>query len=317
MKNATRRQLKIFETVARHLSYSRAAEELHVTQPAVSVQVNELEQHAGLPLLEQLGKKIYLTPAGHEMLRYTRSILQQFKEAEETLAGLKGVRGGKLKIAVISAGDYFFPRLLASFCKRYEGVSIELSVNNREEVLHLLSENATDLAIMMRPPEGMDTIVEPFAPQPHVIIAAPDHRLARRRCFPISALAEEAFIVREHGSDTRITMREAFAEHRFKPRIAMEIKSFETIKQAVMAGMGVSFLSTHTISLELQAGRLSVLDVEGFPVMRNWHVVHLRNKRLPTVASAFKEFLLADGAALIDKMMGLRSLGRRKRLASK
>ena len=303
MKNATLRQLKVFEAVARHLSYSRAAEELHLTQPAVSIQVKQLEQHAGLPLFEQLGKKIYLTPAGDEMLHYSRSIIQQFREADEALSALKGIRGGQLNIAVISAGDYFFPRLLAEFCRRHEDVSVRLAAHNREEVLHQLAENATDLAILLRPPGTPDAVAEPFAPQPQVIVAAPDHPLVRKRRIPLRILAQEKFIVRERGSDTRNSMDEAFAERHFRPDIKMEIKSFETIKQAIMAGMGVSFLSTHTISLELQVGRLAVLDVEGFPVMHNWHVVHRRNKRLPPVAAAFKAFLLAEGAALIDRIV--------------
>jgi DNA-binding transcriptional LysR family regulator len=310
MKNATLRQLKVFESVARHLSYSRAAEELHLSQPAVSIQVSQLAGHAGLPLFERLGRKIYLTPAGREMLSYSRAIIQQFKEVEEAMAGLKGIRGGKLNIAVISAGDYFFPRLLAEFCSRHQDVTVELGVNNREEVVRLLAENAIDLAIIMRPPHDMDVVAEPFAPLPQVIIAAPAHPLARRRRIAMTALQNEAFIVRERGSDTRISMDEVFAERDFRPRIAMEIKSFETIKQAVIAGMGISFMSAHTVSLELEVGRLLVLDVAGFPIMRRWHVVHRRNKRLPPVAAAFKTFLMEEGAALLDKMAGLHSARR-------
>jgi DNA-binding transcriptional LysR family regulator len=306
MKNATLRQLKVFEAVARHLSFSRAAEELHLTQPAVSIQVKQLEGHVGLPLFEQLGKKIFLTLAGQEMLRHSRAIIQQFREAEEALAALKGIRGGRLNIAVISAGDYFFPRLLAEFCRRHEGVKVELSVNNREEVLRQIAENTTDLAIMLRPPDTDDMVMVPFAPQPQVIVAAPGHPLASRRRIPLKLLASEPFIVRERGSDTRHSMEEVFAEHRFKPRITMEIRSFETIKQAVMAGMGVSFLSTYTIGLELQLGRLTTLDVEGFPVIRNWHVVHHKAKRLPPVALSFKEFLLKEGAAFLARMVPFR-----------
>src|SRR5580698_8536913 len=166
MRNATLRQLKVFETVARHLSFSRAAEELHLTQPAVSTQVRQLEEHAGLPLFEQLGKKIYLTPAGTEMLHYSRAIIQQFHEVDEAMSQLKGVSGGKLNVAVISAGDYFFPRLLAEFTRRYAGVVLNLAVHNREELLHQLSTNQTDLAVMVRPPHEMDATNEPFAPHP-------------------------------------------------------------------------------------------------------------------------------------------------------
>lgn len=299
LNNATFRQLRVFDAVARHSSYSRAAEELHLTQPAISIQVRQLEHHAGLPLFEQLGRKVYLTAAGRELRAYCLAILQQFREAEEALAALKGIRGGKLSIAVISAGDYFFPRLLAEFCSRHEGVTVDLVVDNRVEVVKRLTENATDLAIMLRPPEAGDMHAEPFAPQPQVIVAAPAHPLARRRRIPLSALADEPFVIRERGSDTRISMDEAFAERHFKPKVLMEIKSFETIKQAVMAGMGVSFLSVHTISQELELGRLTVLRVEGLPVVRSWHVVHLARKRLPPVAAAFKDFLLREGARLL------------------
>jgi DNA-binding transcriptional LysR family regulator len=173
-------------------------------------------------------------------------------------------------------------------------------VHNREEVLRRLAENAVDLAVMLRPSAAADAVAEAFAPQPQVVIAAPDHPLARRRRLALAALAAEPFIVRERGSDTRISMDEAFAERRFAPNIAMEIGSNETIKQAVSAGMGLGFLSAHAISDELQLGRLAVLDVAGLPVMRNWYVVHRRAKRLPPVAAAFKAFLLAEGAALID-----------------
>lgn len=305
MKNATLRQLKIFETVARHLSYSRASEELHLTQPAVSTQIRTLEGHVGLRLFEQLGKRIYLTPAGKELLHYSRTIIQQFQEAEEALTHYKGISGGRLNVSVISAGDYFFPRILVEFARRHSGVTLNLAVHNREELLSQMEQNLTDLAVMVRPPKGMDTVYEPFAPHPYVIVAAPDHPLASARRIPLARLAKEPFVVREKGSDTWQSMEEGFGGKVPDLNIAMEIKSTETIKQAVIAGMGISFLSAHTISLELQAGSLVILDVEGFPVMLNWYVVHRRNKRLPPVAAAFKEFLMADGATLISQITGI------------
>ncbi|WP_087045570.1 LysR family transcriptional regulator [Caballeronia ptereochthonis] len=300
MRNATLRQLKIFETVARRLSFSRAAEELYLTQPAVSTQVKQLEEHAGLPLFEQLGKKIYLTPAGNEMLHYSRAILEQFREADDAMARLKGISGGTLNVAVISAGDYFFPRLLAAFTRRNTDVRLNLAVHNREELLHQLSDNLTDLAVMVRPPRDMDTVNVSFAPHPYVIVAPPDHPLVGRRNIPLEALADEPFIVRERGSDTWNSMEEGFAGRLSNLNIAMEITSTETIKQAVIAGMGLSFLSAHTISMELQVGKLAVLDIEDFPVMLNWFVVHRHNKRLPPVALAFKQFLIEEGAAQIE-----------------
>ncbi len=301
MKHATQRQLRVFEAVARHLSFSRAAEELHLSQPAVSTLVRQLEGHAGLALFEQLGKKVYLTPAGTEMLRHARAIIGQLREAEDAMAQLKGVSGGTLNVAVISAGDYFFTRLLAEFQRRNPGVKLNLAVHNRAELLQQLTNNLTDLAVMVRPPDALDTIHDSFAPHPYVIVAPLDHPLAGKRRIGLSALAGEPFLVRERGSDTWNSMREAFGGQFGQMRIAMEIKSTETIKQAVIAGLGVAFLSAHTIATERRLGQLAVLDVVGFPVMFDWFVVHRRNKHLPAVALAFKEFLLRDGARLISQ----------------
>ena len=301
MKNATLRQLKVFEAVARHLSFSRAADELHLTQPAVSTQVRTLEGHVGIELFEQLGKKVYLTPGGAELLGHSRAIIQQFQEAEEALSQFKGISGGKLNVAVISAGDYFFPRLLVEFARRNPGVKLNLTVYNREELLAQLAANQTDLAVMVRPPKELDTDNQSFAPHPYVIVAAPTHPLVGKRRIPMEVLMREPFVVRERGSDTWNSMEDGLGPYLKDLIVAMEIKSTETIKQAVIAGMGVGFLSAHTIGLELKAGSLAVLDVQGFPVMLDWYVVHRKNKRLPPVARAFKEFLLADGAALINK----------------
>lgn len=306
MKNATLRQLKVFEAVARHLSFSRAAEELHLTQPAVSTQVRKLEEHAGNVLFEQFGKKIYLTAAGAELLQISRAIIQQFDAAEQTMAQYQGVAGGKLNVGVISAGDYFFPRLLVEFAGRHPGVTLNFTVHNREGLLQHITENLTDLAIMVRPPTDLDTVNLPFAPHPYVIVAPPTHPLAGQKRIPRSRLLREPFVVRERGSDTSNSMEEGFGGDIAGVRIAMEIRSTETIKQAVIAGMGVSFLSAHTISQELRTGSLCVLDVQGFPLMLNWFLVHRRTKRLPPVAQAFKDFLLADGAALIEQIVPLR-----------
>jgi DNA-binding transcriptional LysR family regulator len=305
MKNATLRQLKVFETVARLLSFSRAAEELHLTQPAVSTQVKKLEEHAGVELFEQLGKKIYLTPAGAELLHISRTIIQQFELAENAMTQFNGVSGGKLNVAVISAGDYFFPRLLVEFARRHQGVTLNLAVYNREGLLNHLADNLTDLAIMVRPPHNSDTVHEAFAPHPYVIVASPGHPLAKERNIPMERLMREQFVVREKGSDTWASMEEGFGAHIANLNVAMEIRSTETIKQAVIAGMGISFMSGHTISKETQAKSLVVLDVQGFPLMLNWYVVHRKNKRLPPVAQAFKEFLIDDGSALMDQIVPL------------
>lgn len=305
MKNATLRQLKVFETVARHLSFSRAAEELHLTQPAISTQVKTLEGHVGLALFEQLGKKVYLTPAGAELLHHSRHIIQQFQEAEEAMTQFKGVAGGRLNVAVISAGDYFFPRLLVEFAGRHPGVRLNLTVHNREELLGLLADNLTDLAVMVRPPTDLDTVNAAFAPHPYVIVAAASHPLAGSKQISFDTLIREPFVVREKGSDTWNSLEQGFGARLAELNIAMEIKSTETIKQAVIAGMGISFLSAHTVSLELRSGSLVILDVEGFPLMLDWYLVHRRNKRLPPVALAFKDFLMQEGAALIERVTGI------------
>src|SRR6478609_1754388 len=200
MKNATLRQLKVFEAVARHRSFSRAAEELHLTQPAVSTQVRKLEDHAGLPLFEQLGKKIHLTPAGAQMLQSSREIIQKFQEAEEAMAQYKGVSGGRLNVSVISAGDYFFPRLLVEFAQRHPGVTLNLGVCNREELLAQMEANQTDLAVMVRPPVDADMVAEAFAPHPYVVLASPTHPLAGKKRIAVARLVGEPFIVREKGS---------------------------------------------------------------------------------------------------------------------
>lgn len=303
MKNATLRQLKVFEAVARHLSFSRAAAELHLTQPAVSTQIRTLEGHVGLALFEQLGKKTYLTQAGTELLQFSRAIIQQFHEADTAMAQHRGIAGGQLNVAVISAGDYFFPQLMVAFARRHPGVQLNLSVHNREELLGQIAENRTDLAVMVRPPAQEDMHSEAFAPHPYVIVSAPDHPLAGRARIGMEELLRHPFVVRERGSDTWQSMEDAFGAHMDGIRVAMAIRSTETIKQAVIAGIGLGFLSAHTIGRELADGSLVVLAVDGFPLMLHWYVVHRREKRLPPVARAFHAFLMEEGAQRIAALI--------------
>jgi len=303
MKHVTLRQLRVFLAAARYMNFSRAAEELHLTQPAVSTQIKELAAGVGLPLFERIGRRSYLTPAGVELEQCAKAVLHRLRETEDTLAQLKGITGGQLNVAVISAGDYFFPRVLAAFGAGHPGITFNLTVHNREGLLHQLADNLTDLAIMVRPPRDMDIVALPFAPHPYVIVAPPDHPLAGARQIPRAALNRERFVLREHGSDTWNSMREVFGRQFPRLDIAMQIQSTETIKQAVVAGMGIAFLSAHTISLDLRAGNLVVLDVEDFPAMLSWYLVHNRTKRLPPVAAAFKEFLMREGAPLIERLV--------------
>ena len=294
VKNATLRQLKTFETVARRLSFSRAANELNLSPPAVSTQIKHLEEHAGIALFEQLGKKIYLTPAGQEMLHHSRAIIHCFREAEETLAKMKSLAGGSLSVGVINAGGYFLPRLLAGFSNRNAAVDLDLTVENHDELLVRLEENRLDLAIMVGAPVEPRFTSTAFAPHAFVLVASPLHPLVGRMGIDVAELGSERFIVREKGSDTWNAMQQCF-DGRLALDDPLEIRNTEAIKQAVMSGMGISFLSAHTVTLELQAGMLAVLDVTGFPVIQKWHVVHRADKQLVPAAQAFKTFLLEEG----------------------
>lgn len=302
MKHVTLRQLKVFESVARNLSFSRAAEEFHLTQPAVSMQVKQLEEQAGLPLTEMVGKKVHLTEAGEEVARHARRIAQQLREAQEALNAIKGVRGGRLSIGVISTAKYFTPRLLAEFRRRRPGIELNLSVNNRETVVRQLADNEIDLAIMGQPPLEFATVSDAFADHPLVMIAAPNHPLAQGGALVTpEALEAETFLIREPGSGTRSAMERFFADAGIVPRHVMEMVGNETIKQAVMAGLGIAFISAHTVSLECEVGRLAKLKVAGTPVIRRWFVVHRAEKALLPVAETFRAFLLAEAATLMSE----------------
>ncbi len=305
IRHATFRQLRAFEAVARHLSFSRAAEELHLSQPAISMQVKQLEAQAGLALFEIVGKRIHLTEAGGEIARFALEMAIRMKDCEDALAAIQGLSGGRLHLAVVSTAKYFAPQLLSEFSRRHPGITVKLSVINREQVIGELQANQVDLAIMGRPPKGLDVEAAIFAKHPHGIIAPPDHPLAHRRNLKLERLAAENFILREPGSGTRMSMERVFAERGVEPASSMELASNETIKQAVMAGMGLAFLSLHTVGLELTTGRLVRLDVRGTPVTRDWHVVARKGKRLAPLAASFREFLAAEGAAIIEETTGV------------
>ena len=299
MKNVTLRQLKVFEAVANNLSFSRAAEELHLTQPAVSMQVQALAEQAGVPLFEQLGKKIFLTAAGDELLRHARRVAQQLREAGEALAAIRGAKGGRLTLGVVSTAKYFAPRLLVAFRKIHPEVELHLGVFNRETLVRQLGENQVDLAIMGVPPNDFETVSAVFADHPHSIITAADDPLAARRRLEPADLADQPFLIREPGSGTRGAMERFFSGHGVQLPHTTEMGSNETIKQAVMAGMGLSFISEHTIGLEVAAGRIVRLPVTGTPVMRQWHVVHRADKQVLPLTAAFLEFMRNEAPRLI------------------
>jgi DNA-binding transcriptional LysR family regulator len=305
MRNVTLRQMRAFAAVARHLSFTRAAEELHLTQPAVSQQLKLLESEVGMPLFEHTGRSIHLTAAGLELLPYAKQAIELLREAGESLSAMRGLKRGVLKLGAVSTAKYFAPSLLRAFTPAFPEITIKFSVGNREEVIEQLGGNEIDLVIMGRPPRELETEAEAFAKHPLVIIAAPDHPLAGKRRIQLRQLAGENFIIREQGSGTRASMERVFRDRGATFRASMEVSSNETIKQAVMAGMGISFISMHTISLELKAGKLIVLDIVGGPIIRDWYVIHLKAKRLSPVAAAFRSFLLERAAEIIREGVGV------------
>jgi DNA-binding transcriptional LysR family regulator len=299
MKGVTIRQLQVFASAARHLSFARAAEELHLTQPAISMQVKELEGAVGLPLFDRSGRQVALTTPGEYFLVHARRMLAALKDAADTMARMKGVESGRLTIGIVSTAKYFVPRLLAGFQRDHPAVELRLEVGNRQALVAQLQGNEVDLAIMGTPPRELDTRAEPFAANPLAMVAAPEHPLASLPQVPPELLGSEVFLVREPGSGTRASMEVFFKERRIYPAMIVEMPSNETIKQAVMANMGISFLSMHTMGLELNAGVIKVLDVEGLPLLRRWHIVNMRAKLLSPAAEAFRYFVLDKGQATL------------------
>jgi DNA-binding transcriptional LysR family regulator len=313
MFHITLRQLQVFEAVARLLSHSRAAKELYLSQPAISMQIKQLENGVGLPLFEQVGKQIHLTDAGHEMLHYSRAISQQLQEMESVFAEMKGLEHGHLNISVVSTANYFMPQLLAKFCLQHPKIQISLHVANRDAVLKQLAENNTDLAIMGQPQEGTEMLAQSFMKNPLVVIAPPDHPLCKIKRIKLQQLEQESFLVREQGSGTRSSMERVFAEHGIRFQSRMEMGTNEAIKQAIQAGMGLGILSLHSAELELETGRLAVLNVEHFPVIRHWYIVHRQSKRLSTAAQAFKLFLLTEAERLAAPSANTKKIMNRKK----
>ena len=300
MKDATVRQLQIFDAAARTLSFSRAAEVLRLTQPAVSMQIRQLEHFAGVPLFERTGRRLRITDAGEELVQHARAVLKALEAADEAFEALKGVRGGRVRLAVVSTAKYFAPKLIARFLQTHPGVNIKLQVDNRDATIRTLAANEVDLALMGRPPGELDLVATPFAEHPHVIVAPPGHPLANGREVDVEALGAEAFLVREVGSGTRIFMERYFQKSGVPLRVGMEMPSNETIKQAVMAGLGLSFISLHTITLELEAGALAVVRAPGLPLLRQWYVLYRSEKRLSAAAGAFRAFVLENGRAFLE-----------------
>lgn len=305
MKTVTFRQLRVFVEVARHLSFVRAAESLHLTPPAVTMQIKELESAIELPLFDREGRKVSLTTAGEYFLVYAKRMLSTLKDADDAMARFRKLESGVLSVGMVATAKYFVPHLLTRFREEHPGVELRLRVgSNREELVTLLQNAEVDLAIMGRPPKEMATRAEPFAAHPHVFVAPPGHPILRMDRPTLLTVANYPLIAREPASGTRALMDRFFQEHRVQPRIAMEMPSNETIKQAVMAGMGVALISLHTLPLELKTGEVCLLDVIGTPIDRTWYVVHMNAKRLLPAGQRFRAFLLDHAAAALATEFG-------------
>ncbi len=304
VRGLTLRQLQIFEVAARNLSFARAAEQLHLTQPAVSMQIKLLEDTIGTPLFERVGKKVQLTESGLRLQHHASRILGELKDAASAFQALSGLEAGTLHIGLVSTAKYFVPKLLAEFSVLYPQLDVQLEVGNREFLLKLLQDNVIDLAIMGRPAKGLDAVAEPLAPHPHVIVAKTDHPFKKAKRFDLQELRGEIFLLREPGSGTRVVAEEMFKNHLFTPKKIITMGSNETIKQAAMAGMGVGLISLHTLGLELRSKVIAILDVMGTPITRTWHVVNMRTKILSPSATAFRMFMLEHAAEFLDQEFG-------------
>ncbi len=298
MKHATLRQLKVFEAVARNLSFTRAAEELHLTQPTVSIQLKQLSDIVGLPLLEQIGKRIHLTDTGRELLKVCHETFEGLSRFEMLVSDMKGVKAGKLRLAVITTAKYFVPRLLGPFCQRYPGIDVSLKVTNRERVLQRMADNEDDLYVLGQPPGGLEVVFEPFLENPLVVVASSSHPLAAEKIISPQRLVEEQFLMREPGSGIRLATEHFFAERALKLKVRMELGSNEAIKHAVAGGLGIAVLSAHTLALDHSSDELAILKAEGFPIRRHWYLAYPKDKQLSVVAQAFLDFLREESKLL-------------------
>jgi len=294
MFKITLRQLQIFDAVAHYENFSRASVELHLTQPAVSMQIKQLEAMLGIPLFEHMGKKIHLTEAGKAVLDSAKSIEQQLLNLEHTLADIQGLKGGTLTVSAASTASVFAARLVALFRTLHPDVHTVLNVVNRETLLQHLSDNSIDLALMGQPPDNCQLVAQAFMKNPLVIIAVTDHALANQADIPFARLVNETLIGREQGSGTRIALEKLFAQHGHRFQAAMEMNKNEAIKHAVEAGLGLGLVSLHTVRAEIASGQLCVLDIQGFPLQRQWYLVQRDGKRLSPAASAFAQLVLRE-----------------------
>jgi DNA-binding transcriptional LysR family regulator len=300
MRNITIRQLQMFVEAADAGSFTRAAEKLRVSPAAVSFQIKQVEDLCGFALFERIGKKVTVTDAGRTLLGYARTILQALHDADLALTALRGVVSGRARLGAVSTAKYIVPHMLARFQEEYPSVTIDLRFGNRRQIGTALERGEIDIAVMGRPLEDSDVLAEPFAVHPSVLVAAPTHPLAAAKVLMPHDLAGVGLIAREEGSGTRLLMEHICATAGIPARIAMTTDSNETIKQAVMAGMGVAILSRHTVGLELSLQLLKTLPMQGFPLMRSWFVAHRRAMPLMPAHVRLRDFFLRHGQGIID-----------------
>lgn len=291
----TIRQLRALAAVEATGSITAAASQLHLTQPAVTLQLRNLQALAGLPLIQRTGDGMQLTDAGREVQRLTERIEAALLDCEQSLDMIAGRNSGRVSIGAVSTAKYFVPFAIAAFSRKFPKIDVRLKIGNREEIREALRGYDLDIAVMGQPPADVEVEMRLLGKHPHIVVAAAGHALATKRRLAATDLAEETFITREPGSGTRMLMEEFFRKTRLKAKIGMEMGSNETIKQAVIAGLGIAFISQHTVSHELQQRRLVALKVAGLPVMRQWHAIRRADKILLPPALAMMDFLGQEG----------------------
>lgn len=295
MRRATIRQLQIFAAVARNKNFTRAAEELFLTQSSVSAQIKQLTDFIGHPLIEQIGKKINITPVGERLVQLYDELDEDWERFEDDMAGLTSPDKGLINVAGVNTCQYFFPRVLGSFYNRYSEIYVSLKLFNREQVLERIMNNTDDLYIMGFIPDDLELKTIPFLDNPLIVVAHPDHPLANQKNIPLSELAKERFIEREPGSGTRGEIDRYFEKHNVTLTSQIELGSNEAIKQGIIGGLGISIVSLYAVALELHLGMLTTLDVEGFPRMRQWNIVYPAGKVIAPVTRTFIDYLKEDG----------------------
>lgn len=299
LRHGTLPQLCMFEASARLGSFSRAAEELHMAQPTASVQIKKLTETVGLPLFEQVGKRIYLTDAGRKLQASCQEVFCALSNLEDTLAGMRGIDSGHLRLAVSTTAKYFAPRMLTEFVRRHPGIEVSLQIHNRQALIERLADNQDDLYLFADWFEGEEFVTQTILPNPMVVFAHADHVLAHEKNIAFSRLAQEPFLMREPGSGTRLTAEAVFNRHQLKPRTKMELSSNEAIRQAILAGFGVSILARYTLGLDTEQSQLTCLDVEGFPLQRHWHFVYPVGKQLSAIAQGFMDLVRIEAKQLL------------------